>query len=86
MRPLAILCLILFTRSALACATCYGDPDAPQTHAMNMAILFMLGVVATMLSLFAAFFVHLMIRAKRVAKENLYSQNAGPFIEVNVNE
>ncbi len=86
MRTFAILCLICFSPAALACATCYGDPDDPQTHGMNMAILFMLGVVATMLSLFTAFFVHLRIRAKLVTNENLDSQNAGPFLEVNVDE
>lgn len=86
MRLLAILCLICFAPAALACSTCYGDPDAPQTQAMNMAILFMLGVVATMLALFAAFFVHLRIRAKHVANEDSVSRYAGPFVEVNVNE
>ena len=81
MRAFAILCLLIcFSPAALACATCYGDPDDPQTQGMNMAILFMIGVVGTMLSLFAAFFVHLRMRAKLVAHGNLDSQNAGPFL------
>ena len=85
MRTTAILCLVCFSRTALACSTCFGDPNAPQTHAVNMAILFMLGVVGTLLGLFAAFFVHLRIRAKQVANE-LYASNYGGLAEVNANE
>jgi len=32
-------------RLAAACATCYGDPQAPMTKGMNNAILMLLGVV-----------------------------------------
>lgn len=70
---LAGFCLIFFPRAAWACSVCMGDPDAPQTHGMNMAILFMLGVVATLLGSFAVFFVHLRTRAKLAASENLNS-------------
>ena len=85
MRTTAILCLVFFSRTALGCSTCFGDPNAPQTHAINMAILFMLGVVGTLLGLFAAFFVHLRNRAKHVAHEP-YASNYGGLAEVNANE
>lgn len=77
MRTVVILCLILCTRTAMACSTCYTNPDAPQTHAMNMAIMFMLGVVTMLLGLFAAFFLHLRIRAKQVTAVSLGSQISG---------
>jgi heme/copper-type cytochrome/quinol oxidase subunit 2 len=77
MRALAILFFVCFSRTAMACSTCFGDPDAPQTHAMNMAILFMLGVVGAMLGLFAAFFLHLRNRARHAARANLVSQFEG---------
>jgi len=32
-------------RAAAACATCFGDPQAPATQGMNNAILFLLGIV-----------------------------------------
>jgi hypothetical protein len=32
-------------RVAAACATCFGDPQSPQTQGMNNAILTLLGVV-----------------------------------------
>jgi membrane protein YdbS with pleckstrin-like domain len=31
-----------------ACATCFGAADSPQTHAMNAAIVTMLGVTYTL--------------------------------------
>ncbi|MBI2214015.1 MAG: hypothetical protein HYU52_10245 [Acidobacteria bacterium] len=44
---------------------------------MNMAIMFMLGVVTMLLGLFAAFFLHLRIRAKQVTAVSLGSQISG---------
>ncbi len=83
--------LVWFPSAAMACATCYGASDAPQTHSMNMAIFTLLGVVATVLSLFAAFFVFLMIRAKTMAMNNSATletgqMEMGQLVEVNAHE
>ena len=94
MRPFTVLLLsslLWFPRAAMACSTCYGALDAPQTRSMNMAIFSLLGVVATVLSLFAAFFVYLIIRAKTVAKENAQmldtdQMEMGQLVEVNAHE
>jgi len=86
MRSLGILCLVCFSRSAFACATCFGNTDAPQTHALNMAILFMLGIVAVMLGLFAAFFVHLRSRAKQLSGKTFDSPLTDAFVEVHAHE
>lgn len=83
---LAGVYLLGFPRVALACSVCYGDPNAPQTQGMNMAIVFMLIIVATILTLFAAFFVHLRNLATKFATENLESRISTPGREVNVNE
>ncbi len=83
--------LVWFPRAAMACATCYGAADAPQTHAMNAAIFTLMGVIATMLSLFAAFFVYLMIRVKTMAMNNSAAPETdqmemGQLVEVNAHE
>lgn len=39
------LALWLLPRVAVACATCYGDPEAPMTQGLNAAILFLVGVI-----------------------------------------
>jgi len=83
--------LVWFPSAAMACATCYGASDAPQTHSMNMAIFTLMGVVATVLSFFAAFFVYLMIRAKTVAMNTRATLETdqtemGQLVEVNAHE
>jgi LPXTG-motif cell wall-anchored protein len=50
--------------TALGCAVCYGDPQAPMTNGMNMAILSLLGITGGVLSVFVAFFVFLRKRAR----------------------
>jgi heme/copper-type cytochrome/quinol oxidase subunit 2 len=55
------------TMTLLACATCYGAPDAPQTQGMNMAILTMLGVTGVVLGGCAALMIALARRARRHA-------------------
>jgi heme/copper-type cytochrome/quinol oxidase subunit 2 len=42
---LAGLAGLALPTAAAACATCFGDPQAPMTHGMNNAILTLLGVV-----------------------------------------
>ena len=94
MKTFAVLLLsslVWFPSAAMACATCYGALDAPQTHSMNMAIFTLMGVVGTVLSLFAAFFVFLMIRAKTMAMNNSATletgqMEMGQLVEVNAHE
>ena len=83
--------LVWFPSAAMACATCYGSIDTPQTHSMNMAIFTLLGVVGTVLSFFAAFFVYLMICAKttaRITPTTLETDQTemGQLVEVNAHE
>lgn len=42
--------LIILPSRAHACAVCYGDPNSPQTVALNLAIFTMLGVTGCVLS------------------------------------
>ena len=88
---LLLIGLVCIPRAAMACATCFGAAGAPQTNAMNMAILFLLSVIGTVLSLFATFFVYLMLRARIVAREAAETKGAGTMatgqlVEVNANE
>ena len=46
----SIILIIVSMNSTRACAVCYGAPDDPITQSLNTAILFMLGIVAFVLS------------------------------------
>ena len=58
------LVLVAAPRIALACPVCFGQSDSPLAKATNMGIWLMLGVVAAVLSCFAAFFIYLNRRAR----------------------
>jgi heme/copper-type cytochrome/quinol oxidase subunit 2 len=55
----------------LACAACYGAPDAAQTHGMNMGILSMLGVTGFVLSGFGGMIFYFARRARRYSDHDL---------------
>ena len=43
-----------------ACAACYGKSDSPLASGMNAGIFTLLGVILSVLTCFAVFFVHVM--------------------------
>jgi hypothetical protein len=57
--------------SLLACAACYGAPDAAQTHGMNMGILTMLGVTGLVLAGFGGMIAYLAKRARRYSVDKM---------------
>lgn len=64
----------------MACPVCFGDSNEPMAIATNYGIWFMLGIVALMLSAFASFFVYLIRRAKRAARETGAADQARPYV------
>ena len=69
--------LLAAPRTALACPVCFGNSDSPMAIATNNGILFMLGIVAVVLSAFATFFIPLIRRANRVADETRRADAGG---------
>ena len=55
----------LAPRVALACAACYGAPDAAQTRGMNFGIFTMLGVTGAVLGGFGGMIFCFARRARR---------------------
>ena len=62
---IAIL-LFLFPVSTYACAVCYGAADDPMTKGMNLAIIFLLGAIGTILLGIVAVTIYFARRAKLV--------------------
>lgn len=67
-RRIIIMAAILFFASqmgqALACATCYGAPDAKSTEHMAIAVWVMMGVIMSVMGGVGAFSFHLWKHAK----------------------
>tara|TARA_Y100000996_G_C22392133_1_gene589577 strand:- start:429 stop:638 length:210 start_codon:yes stop_codon:yes gene_type:complete len=69
---LKIFILIFYLINTLsACAVCYGAPDDPVTLGMNKAILFLLGVVAFVLSCISYGIFSLVRRSNQIKVEDL---------------
>ena len=70
-----LLCRILAVAAALApsplfaCAACYGRSDSPLANGMNWGIFTLLGVVLTVLTCIALFFVHV-VRGETAQNDN----------------
>ena len=41
--------IILFSDVLFPCAVCYGNPDSPMSHGMNMGVLTLLGFIGFIL-------------------------------------
>jgi len=61
---IVILLSLLAPAAAHACSVCYGAPGTPAAHAMNNAIVFLLGVVGSVQAGFVALFLVWRRRAK----------------------
>ena len=66
--PLTFAWLVL-PPAASACATCYGDPEAPMTQGMNNAILFLIGIVGLVYVGIGKVFLDFRRRAKKLAEK-----------------
>ena len=71
MRKLCVIFLmglVLLPRVAVACATCFGAADAPQTKALNMAIFFLLGVFGVVAIGVLSFIFFLRVRGEHLTE------------------
>ena len=58
LRTILAAAAVLAPSSLFACAACYGRSDSPLASGMNWGIFTLLGIVLTVLTCIALFFVH----------------------------
>jgi hypothetical protein len=68
------LAFLASPHSALACSACYGASDSPLAQGMNMGILFLLGVIGSVLAAITAFFIFVARNSARLAAAAAQSQ------------
>ena len=61
-----IAILILFSSSLFPCAVCYGDPESPMSHGMNMGVLTLLGFIGFILCIIVYSIISISIRTKNI--------------------
>jgi len=55
---------ILLSNFLFPCAVCYGNPEAPMSHGMNMGVLTLLGFIGFVLCAVAYSIISISIRTK----------------------
>ena len=58
--------IILFSSVLLPCAVCYGNPESPMSHGMNMGVLTLLGFIGFVLFIVAYSIISISIRTKNI--------------------
>jgi len=65
LNTITFLTFLFFVNSAQACSVCFSNvPDDPANIALKNSVLVLLGVIATVLALFAKFFLSVRRREK----------------------
>jgi|TARA_B100000073_G_C23489359_1_gene474943 hypothetical protein len=63
-----LILFIILSNYIYPCAVCYGDPNSPMSHGMNMGILTLLFVVVGILLTIVAFIISLYFKSKKLNK------------------
>ena len=60
------LLIIISPGVLFPCAVCYGDPESPMTHGMNMGVLTLMGFIGFVLCIIGFSIVVISIKTKKV--------------------
>jgi hypothetical protein len=76
-RKILIIAASLAPSSLFACAACYGRSDSPLASGMNWGIFTLMGIILTVLTCIALFFVHIIRKEESAndANDTLTSKN-----------
>ena len=58
--------IILFSNVLFPCAVCYGNPDSPMSHGMNMGVLTLLAFIGFILFMVLFSIFSISIRTKKM--------------------
>ena len=61
-----ITIIILFSNILFPCAVCYGNPDSPMSHGMNMGVLTLLAFIGFILFMVLFSIFSISIRTKKL--------------------
>jgi hypothetical protein len=67
---IAGMALFFANAQSYGCSVCFGDPNNPQSHALNQAILVLLGVMILVLAAVIVFAVRVAYRSQVLAMTN----------------
>ena len=61
-----ILIIIFLSSSLFPCAVCYGNPESPMVHGMNMGVITLMGFIGFILCTIVYSIILISIRTKNI--------------------
>ena len=58
--------IILLSNVVFPCAVCYGNPESPMSHGMNMGVLTLMGFIGFVLFMIVFSIISISIRTKNI--------------------
>tara|TARA_Y100000758_G_scaffold290875_1_gene244763 strand:+ start:254 stop:469 length:216 start_codon:yes stop_codon:yes gene_type:complete len=62
----SIIILTFLSSSLFPCAVCYGNPESPMSHGMNMGVITLLGFIGFVLCIVVYSIISISIRTKNI--------------------
>ena len=62
----SLLSVLLFASVLFPCAVCYGNPDSPMSHGMNMGVLTLMGFIGFILCILAYSIFSIAFKTKKI--------------------
>jgi uncharacterized membrane protein len=75
LRKILVAAAALAPSPLFACAACYGRSDSPLAYGMNWGIFTLMGVILTVLTCIALFFVHVIRREESMTEKDSTPKN-----------
>lgn len=75
LRKILVAAAALAPSPLFACAACYGRSDSPLAYGINWGIFTLLGIILTVLTCIALFFVHVIRREESLTEEDSNQKN-----------
>jgi uncharacterized membrane protein len=75
LRKILVAAAALAPSPLFACAACYGRSDSPLAYGMNWGIFTLMGVILSVLTCIALFFVHVIRREESPTEEDSNKKN-----------
>ena len=60
------LTILLFVSALFPCAVCYGNPESPMSHGMNMGVLTLMGFIGFILIIIVYSIISIYTRTKNI--------------------
>ncbi|HUB86279.1 MAG TPA: hypothetical protein VMB22_00190 [Verrucomicrobiae bacterium] len=76
LRKILVVTVAFAPSPLFACAACYGHSDSPLAYGINWGIFTLLGVILTVLTCVALFFVHVVRREESLTDKDSPPQNS----------